>query len=735
MAIYHLSVKIHTRKRSIFGAIAYRTGGVFTEPETGRTYDYTKKTGVVFSKVVLCAGAPEDWRDRKNLWSAVEQKETACDARLAREFEISLPRELSEKDQIALADWYARYLAKQGMCVDYSVHSPDKKGKNHNPHVHMMCTTRPIDAKTGKWTCKEKKEYALDASGNRIPILDAEGKQKIGARGRKLWKRVTVQANPFNDKDKLLEWRQAWEKYANLAFEQRGLDARIDCRSLEDQGSDRLPLLTEGAELRIRERGEEPAKKTHEVNEKIRATNAETEQLNQERESRLKTIEDLKKQVQEEERIAEKRRRAEEEIAKLDMEQVQAEIDKLYDLHISDQILKSSKAQHPEEKRRAEEQAKKEREPTFDDFYAKLPADETYYEDYQRYWMSEKDDEVYKRAHSEVYLKRPVATGERQPVERLYPQFYEVRKDYEDTFLGDLKKLKIKSATLISKVVEKAKSVFSKVSKFFSKDTEETIKKFDELEQTTAIKIKEKQAETAYDTYIAKREREEKARQEQLRREQEERRRAEEQAKKELEEKRRVQKLRQEVDRGEVLFVSVWATRPELKKRIKQHSYISFARKILFKGVQDVFLVSKSELQACADLIQDDDVHFFKTIDDVQGCRELSKSKVCEFAGVAEEFAEKYVCAVVCNNNAPAMMLAKQKAVDYHMCDMEHTEFYISSKELQSCVDLIQDESVEFYDFYHGYRGHQLSRKEVCKLAGVREVKVQAPKRSQGFHM
>ena len=52
--------------------------------------------------------APQEWQDREKLWNAVEEVETAKDSRLAREFVVALPIELSREQQIELLQDFIR---------------------------------------------------------------------------------------------------------------------------------------------------------------------------------------------------------------------------------------------------------------------------------------------------------------------------------------------------------------------------------------------------------------------------------------------------------------------------------------------------------------------------------------------------------------------------------------------------------------------------------------------------
>ena len=67
---------------------------------------------------------------------------------------------------------FGEFFVDQGMIVDMALHYSE-----HNPHIHAIMTTRKLDA-SGNWEkYKEKKVFALDQEGNRIPIIDpATGK-------------------------------------------------------------------------------------------------------------------------------------------------------------------------------------------------------------------------------------------------------------------------------------------------------------------------------------------------------------------------------------------------------------------------------------------------------------------------------------------------------------------------------------------------------------------------------
>lgn len=91
-----------------------------------------------------------------------------------------------------------------------------------NPHVHLLVTMRPFK-KNHTWGNKEIKDWAFvrDEAGNividethpnwwqdkktperhgiRIPVLDADGNQKLDSRNRKQWKREVTDATGWNN--------------------------------------------------------------------------------------------------------------------------------------------------------------------------------------------------------------------------------------------------------------------------------------------------------------------------------------------------------------------------------------------------------------------------------------------------------------------------------------------------------------------------------------------------------
>ena len=191
--------------RSATAAAAYRSGEEVRDERTGRVHDYTGKSDIYGSEILLPEGAPERLGDRVVLWNEVELGEKRKDAQLSREVMIALPAELSHDQKEALAREYVQAeFVSQGMIADIGYHDFE----SHNPHAHIMLTMRSVDE-------------------------DGFGKKQ----------------REWNKRQAIERHRQAWEEYANRALEQAGFDERVDHRSLEAQGIEREPQIHLGAKV------------------------------------------------------------------------------------------------------------------------------------------------------------------------------------------------------------------------------------------------------------------------------------------------------------------------------------------------------------------------------------------------------------------------------------------------------------------------------------------------------
>lgn len=216
MAIYHLSTKPVSRSsgRSAVASAAYRCAVLLTNQRDGLVHDFTRKEGVEHKEIVLPDGLSADWAlDRSALWNAAEFAEKRKDARVAREFEIALPRELSPEGRLKAARAFAQDLANRyGAAVDFAIHSPGEHGDIRNYHAHVLMTTREVrQAGLGEKTRLEHKNARLLANG--MATTDMQ----------------------------LQDIRQSWEGIAIRQLQREGLDIRIDHRSHAQRGLELSP--------------------------------------------------------------------------------------------------------------------------------------------------------------------------------------------------------------------------------------------------------------------------------------------------------------------------------------------------------------------------------------------------------------------------------------------------------------------------------------------------------------
>jgi len=298
MAIYHLSVSNISRAKgsTSCATLAYISGEKIHDSRTGKTYSYSRCERVLVVGTILPASAPLEYTNAETLWNAVENYETADNARTAKKIQVALPRELELSEQKTVIEEYIRQnLAQEGYCATYAIHDGGTRG---NPHAHILVSNRTIDRK-GNWGVKRKMAYALDERGNRIPLLNEDGTQRTDGNGRRQWKRVTVKQNKLDSKDFLLRLRKAWADVVNLYLSP---SEQIDHRSNVARGIEDIPTIHEGYAARAIEKRGGIAERC-EINREIRRENADRRQAQVEIAERQANIERLQKEEREDDRI------------------------------------------------------------------------------------------------------------------------------------------------------------------------------------------------------------------------------------------------------------------------------------------------------------------------------------------------------------------------------------------------------------------------------------------------
>jgi ATP-dependent exoDNAse (exonuclease V) alpha subunit len=230
MALFSMRIQQIKRSagRSAVAAAAYRAGERLYDARQDMTHDYSRRSGVERTELVLPDGAPA-WVQgisREALWNAVEVGEKRKDAQTARELRIMIPRELPVADRITvIRDYVYRAFVAKGMIADIAWHNKVASDGLDQPHAHVMLTMRPLtDTGFGK---KSRHDWVPDPEGRTHP----DGRPVM----------VESNTDSWNSTSYYEKCREDWEKLANAALERAGSPQRIDRRSLLERGLARMP--------------------------------------------------------------------------------------------------------------------------------------------------------------------------------------------------------------------------------------------------------------------------------------------------------------------------------------------------------------------------------------------------------------------------------------------------------------------------------------------------------------
>lgn len=210
MAIYYFDVSNVSRgsgkkSASSVAASAYQNRARYTDERTGTTYDYTKKGGLYYSGILAPENAPESLTASPlTLWNTIEAIEKRKDARLAKDFKISLPIELSpEQNKALILDFAKQAFVSNGMIVDLAIHDIDTQ-----PHSHIKTTTR---------------ELTPEGFGGKV--------------------------REWDKKETTLYWRELWAKVANEHLLKAGHDITISHLTLKEQMKEALEEMDKTTDL------------------------------------------------------------------------------------------------------------------------------------------------------------------------------------------------------------------------------------------------------------------------------------------------------------------------------------------------------------------------------------------------------------------------------------------------------------------------------------------------------
>ena len=220
MAIFSLGVTMIKRSegRSVVAASSYQHAANFYDVRLGRRHSFARRRPPFWAKVIAPTDNSLVLHDPEHLWNTVEACEVRRDAQLARCLRLVLPLELDASASIRLVEAFvAKHLTGDGMIVDALVRL-EKADGSYNPVAMLIATTRRT-----------------------IPGVTLTFGEK-----ERTW----------NSKTALSVWRTGWADMVNGELEAADIEARVDHRSLKDQGQSTTPQIHVGiAAKRRHERG------------------------------------------------------------------------------------------------------------------------------------------------------------------------------------------------------------------------------------------------------------------------------------------------------------------------------------------------------------------------------------------------------------------------------------------------------------------------------------------------
>jgi hypothetical protein len=207
MASYHCSVKVGSKGKAGPHASYISREGKYENSRSNEKLEHVE------------SGNMPKWaeKDPAQFWQAADQHERANGATY-REIEVALPRELTPAQRVELVrDMVGQELGDKH-AFTWAIHNPVASlAGGEQPHAHIMYSERTIDG-----IDRDPDQY--------FKRYNAKNPEKGGCR-----------KDSAGTEERLQATRERWAKVQNLHLEQQGHEARVDHRSLKDQGIERTP--------------------------------------------------------------------------------------------------------------------------------------------------------------------------------------------------------------------------------------------------------------------------------------------------------------------------------------------------------------------------------------------------------------------------------------------------------------------------------------------------------------
>ena len=268
MAIYRLERKSISRgnNHNLVAAVAYRAGLKLTDHnklnEGARTHDYTLKTDVAHSEILLPdelskkmnqAGLTLNFEEVANL---VEKGETTLrgkrkmGAKLANEYVLAGSHELSLEENIKAFQEFAKQQAEeQGVIAMVFVHDPKhgkdmsaekesgddnspKKKDQRNIHAHIVLLSRQVELKNGELTLGSKCDSDASNDERMRPVVPKHLVGKIDPATEKI---IQQGRGLCSNSEWLKGVRKSWANIQNKSLERHNLSL-VTHKSYKDLG-------------------------------------------------------------------------------------------------------------------------------------------------------------------------------------------------------------------------------------------------------------------------------------------------------------------------------------------------------------------------------------------------------------------------------------------------------------------------------------------------------------------
>jgi len=226
-------------ERIAIATAAYNAGERLWSEREQRHVDFKNREDVVFTQILLPEGAPPWAARRKDLWNRVDVTAKRRDARLAKSIEAAITREIPSRMRPVLLEAFVKPFVDLGCVADIAIH---EDGTDHNPHVHILLTTRVLeeDGFGGKIVALEQRAFVKQVRRNWADLTNAF-LEKVGSAHRvdhRSYKARGIGAEPTRHRGPNPIERRNKREHARRVREEKAMS------SPDDHERQQYPLLS-----------------------------------------------------------------------------------------------------------------------------------------------------------------------------------------------------------------------------------------------------------------------------------------------------------------------------------------------------------------------------------------------------------------------------------------------------------------------------------------------------------